>query len=218
VPHFGVRTWLLTALMGAVAVLRLSGWSPHEHCMCGGCCSPDGFNETGAIATLRNLIMAERQFRDARACDENGDGKGEFGGFAELSGATGVRGGAPAPPVLTRTFASLRDGTVVRVGYHLRIWLPRRGRGFVAERDGGGFAPGTVDPARAATMWWAYAWPVREERWQQRTFFVSSEGDILATTGYAADHEPLPDAALDAKGKVAVNATGRDGRIWRQTG
>jgi len=120
-------------------------------------------------------------------------------------------------------------GRMLRRGYAYRLYLPRRGGGLIAERIKGGFAKGEVDPDRAETSWCIYAWPVEEQDAGSRTFFVSSEGDILATGwyegpdpsiqgGYAADHAPAPHAAELPDGKMASGATGRDGRFWRQTG
>jgi len=214
---FRVRPVFVTALIAAMVLLRLPLTQAHEHCVCGACCR-DGLSETAAIATLRNLCLAQEQFRGAGSCDEDGDGRGEAGGFAELSGASCVRSGARAEPVLSSRFATVCGGRVEVAGYYFRIYLPKRGGGFVGEEDAGGFPAGTVDPDRAAPSWCAYAWPVLAKYHDHRTFFVTGSGDILATSGYGADDAPLPGAALDAAGQPAFDATGSDGRFWRQTG
>jgi len=46
-------------------------------------------NETAAIATLRNIISAESQFQTTSRADDNNNGVGEYGTFAEMSGAIG---------------------------------------------------------------------------------------------------------------------------------
>jgi hypothetical protein len=130
-------------------------------------------------------------------------------------------------PILKK--AVFDRGRMLRRGYAYRLYLPRRGGGLIAERIEGGFAKGEVDPDRAETQWCIYAWPVEERDEGSRTFFVSSEGDILATGwyegpdpsiagGYAADRAPAPHAAERPDGSLAICATGRDGRFWRQTG
>jgi len=56
-------------------------------------------NETAAVATLRNIISAQAQFKGAKA-DTDNDGTGEYGGFVELSAPPG-RMVASGPPVLS---------------------------------------------------------------------------------------------------------------------
>ncbi|MFI5401863.1 MAG: hypothetical protein ACHQ1G_02925 [Planctomycetota bacterium] len=176
---------------------------------------------------LHNLISAQEKFRDAAYVDEDSDGVGEFGGLAELMGRLEQRGSDGAGPLLVLP-RPIDRGRMLRRGYYYRMYLPRRGGGLIAERADGGFAKGDVDPDRAETMWCLYAWPIEEQYAGQRTFFVSSEGDVVATGwyggsesiagGYAAEYEPAPRAAEGPDGKLAATATGRDGRFWRQTG
>jgi hypothetical protein len=182
----------------------------------------EGLSETGTIATLRFLISAQEEFRAAAHIDDDRDGRGEFGGLAELMGRTSERGRRATSPILKSR--SIDGGRMMRLGYYYRLYLPRRGGGLIAERHGGGFAKGEVDPERAETTWYVYAWPIEEQYAGSRTFFASSDGDIVATGwqegrgGYAAGYEPPPRAAETRDGRVAAGATGRDGRFWRQTG
>ncbi|MHC4491714.1 MAG: prepilin-type N-terminal cleavage/methylation domain-containing protein, partial [Planctomycetota bacterium] len=76
-------------------------------------------NETAAIATLRNIISAQAQFQTTARADENNNGVGEYGTFAEMSGALGVRAGAVLnPPVLSTAFRAVNaNGQVSRSGY-----------------------------------------------------------------------------------------------------
>ena len=48
-------------------------------------------NETAAVATLRNIVAAEAQFRQSAKVDTDNDGAGEYGGFAEMSGGIAGR-------------------------------------------------------------------------------------------------------------------------------
>src|SRR5262245_66435425 len=72
-------------------------------------------NETSAIATLRNISSAEAQFQGSAKNDEDGDGEGEYGFFAELSGKTPPRvNGALAatvinPPSLSGVFQNINN-------------------------------------------------------------------------------------------------------------
>jgi prepilin-type N-terminal cleavage/methylation domain-containing protein len=81
-------------------------------------------NEAAAIATLKNLSSAQAQVQAAGAIDANNNGAGEYGYFAELSGAVGVRDatGNPSaterisPPVLSGAFGNVNGSRVVRSG------------------------------------------------------------------------------------------------------
>ena len=48
-------------------------------------------NEASAIGTLRTISTAQAQLQATAVIDSNGNGAGEYGFFAELSGATEVR-------------------------------------------------------------------------------------------------------------------------------
>jgi len=184
-------------------------------------------NEWAAIATLRNITSAQAQFQATARADENRNGVGEYGSFAELSGAVEVREGVKLnPPVLSRAFRNVRQGRVKRAGYYYRIFLPRVGGGrALAENDHGGFLAREVDPAKAETTWCCYAWPVDPGVTGRRTFFVNQAGDILANVDrkYGGEEEPEADAAFDADsdgilGNTAVGKEGRDRGAWKQAG
>ncbi|MCK6462146.1 MAG: hypothetical protein L6Q95_19860, partial [Planctomycetes bacterium] len=168
--------------------------------------------ETMAIATLRNVISAQAQFQCTARADEDQDGIGEYGSFAELSGAAGVRDGKPLnPPVLSSAFKLVSKGRAERNGYRYRIYLPGAGGLPVTERDKGGIGAGEVSPDLAETTWCVYAWPVEGEG---PTFFTNQAGDVLATSeaGYVGDREPQPYAAFrDASGLTAPTAIVAEG-------
>ena len=180
-------------------------------------------NETAAHATLRNIVAAQAQFQTTGRADENANGTGEFGCFAELSGKLGVRGGSVlTPPVLSSKFREVQQGRVQRNGYYFRIFLPQRGGQGLAEGEAG-YRTGDVDPELAETAWCAYAWPVERGVTGRRAFFVNQAGDVLETSdgGYSGARGPEPYAAFDSSahsygitGKTALDAVGNDRAKW----
>lgn len=184
-------------------------------------------NESAAVATLRNIISAQAQFQTTARADENVNGVGEYGYFGELSGATGVRGGAIlTPAVLSTAFRSSdANGIVTRSGYLYFIALP--------DVAGDAVPPASValvDADLAETTWAAYAWPTNYGSTGNRTFFVNQGGDIVATedpsySGAGGGVPMTPAAAFTAPGtataitgRVATGGTGRDGNLWKQVG
>ena len=184
-------------------------------------------NETAAIATLRNIISAQAQFQTTARADENNNGVGEYGVFAEMSGGVGVRGNAVLnPPVLSSAFRSVSgNGEVSRSGYLYSIYLPDNVGAGLKEVAGGGADAG-VDPDLCETTWCAYAWPANQGNTGNRTFFVNQGGDIVTTedTAYSGPNAgPDPEAAFSGTGATitgptATATTGRDNNFWRQAG
>ena len=186
-------------------------------------------NETAAIATLRNIISAQAQFQSTARADDNNNGVGEYGTFAELSGGVGVRGNATLnPPVLSSAFRSVStNGEVSRSGYIFQIFLPDNNGDGLAEISGGG-ADGTTDADLAETTWCAYAWPANYGNSGNRTFFVDQGGDIVTTEdstytgpagGPAADSAFREGSAADGiTGQTATGSTGVDSNLWKQAG
>ena len=180
-------------------------------------------NEMAAHATLRNITSAQAQFQASARADENENGAGEFGCFAELSGKVGVRGGKVLnPPVLSPKFRAVEQGRVQRNGYYFRIFLPQRGGQGLAEGEAG-LRTGDVDAELAETAWCAYAWPVERDVTGRRTFFVNQAGDVLETSdgGYSGERGPEPYAAFDPSshsygitGKTALGKVGNDRATW----
>jgi len=184
-------------------------------------------NESAAIATLKNISSAQAQCQASGAIDANGNGSGEYGTFAELTGRDVVRGGDKAinPPVLSTAFRKVDNGVVVRSGYCFRIWLPGKDGVPIGEAPKGGLAVADVDAGRAETTWCLYAWPVEAGVSGQRAFLMDQSGDVLASPNVDGRYSgvpkpPEPSAArkqgssgkLDAPG--AANAVGVDGQTW----
>jgi prepilin-type N-terminal cleavage/methylation domain-containing protein len=185
-------------------------------------------NETAAIATLRTVISAQAQFQTTARADENNNGVGEYGTFAEMSGAVGVRGNAILnPPVLSTAFRTVNvNGEVNRSGYLFAIYLPDVTGIGIPEIAGGGADP-AIDADLSEATWCCYAWPATHGNTGNRTFFVNQGGDIVTAddqnysgpgNGPAANSAFAPGGGNSITGRVATGMTGRDGNFWRQTG
>lgn len=186
-------------------------------------------NETSAIATLRTLIAAQATFQRTTTADANMNGVGEYGTFAELSAAVGVRGVTILrPPVLSTAFREVNaHGEIARAGYQFSVYLPDAAGLGLAEVSGGG-APSGIDPDIAETTWCCYAWPTNYGSSGLRTFYVSQAGDLVFADvpAYSGPgNGPDAGAALtqgglvnSVTGIVASSATGRDGEFWRAVG
>lgn len=187
-------------------------------------------NESAAIATLKNISSAQSQLQASGVLDCNGNGAGEYGYFAELSGGVRLPGKDQpmTPPVLSQAFRDVVGGRVERSGYLFEMILPDAQMQAVREGPDGGRAgqAGSVDPSQAETLWACYAWPASQGWSGKRTFFVNQSGDVLATNGFG--NRPYdgvrsvvaPDAAFaKSAGRhmasaVAANTVGNDGNTW----
>lgn len=134
--------------------------------------------ERDALTELRTLRAAQLAFRDARALDADGDGRGEFGDFAALAGRPGVS---------TEFRKVLESGEVRRFGYCFRLYQPVG-----------------VDPREIDYL--VYAWPEAHGRTGVRAFvlegrtgrlFACSNGTHVAGRYSGAERQPLPIAAFD---------------------
>jgi prepilin-type N-terminal cleavage/methylation domain-containing protein len=148
-------------------------------------------NESAAISTLRSLTSAQAQVQSSGAIDTDGDGAGEYGGFAELAGVAACRvsaAGVPAagaagtdelnPAVLSAAFGNVANSQVTRSGYIFQMYLPDAARDVVAEDATGGYAATFPDSDNGEVLWCCYAWPVQFSQTGNRAFFVNQAGDI----------------------------------------
>lgn len=158
--------------------------------------------------------------------DEDGDGLGEFGTFADLSGAEPPRGRDAVlhPAALSGAFRnrSLR-GEVSRSGYLFQLWLPAKDGTFVSE-TARNLGTGVADTNTAETRWRCYAWPATYDHSGLRTYYVDETGDLWGTedarysgTGFG----PAPGAAVASPGTLVLERgstsptyTGADGNVW----
>ena len=186
-------------------------------------------NEAAAIATLKNISSGQAQCQASGQIDANGNGQGEYGFFAELSGKVPVRGSTLtiSPPVLSTAFGQITaQSTVARSGYIFLMFLPdARQQGCIeAATVGGGRGTPAVDATQAETLWCCYAWPQVQGDSGNRAFFINQSGDVLGcsntTTCYnGREKGPAFTAAFQRGGttmsaKVAANTLGNDGERW----
>ncbi|NUN52372.1 MAG: hypothetical protein HUU06_06245 [Planctomycetaceae bacterium] len=160
-------------------------------------------NETAAIATLRSIVSSQAQVSTVGKIDADGDGRGEFGTFLELTGTVGVRRGytpgTPAssdfsvqgpplnPAVLSSVLARIdANGYVTKAGYAFILFLPDAAvpAGFVHE-TGPSTTPGltggtgSVGVDLSEDYWCVYAHPVMLGNSGNRRFFATQRGDLL---------------------------------------
>jgi hypothetical protein len=160
-------------------------------------------NETAARATLRNIVAAQAHIHISALVDEDDDGTGEFGTFAEMAGRLPPRGSKRViqPPLLSEAFLRIdEDGLFLRSGYLIRIWLPAAGgKGVHETKDN--IPAGKVVPDLAETRFVVYAWPERTGVTGHHTFAVDSSGTVVCcvTKDYSGAAGPRPGAALVPK-------------------
>lgn len=190
-------------------------------------------NEDAALDTLRTIVAAQTQVREAAHLDVDGDGVGEYAFLGELMGrATRTLvafEGEEEPPsfgvspaLLESEFGTLTDsirGTVLmRDGYAFQVHLPGSSSDvdydvYPGLHESGAAGVGGVDPSAAqpdpvasAHAWLAYAWPLEHGRTGQRAFFVNQDGVIAEcenVSGLYTGLERVP--RFDA----ALSSTGR---------
>lgn len=157
-----------------------------------GCCCRRNANESAAIATLKNVASSQAQLHDAVAIDVDGDGRGEYGWLAELAGAVPVRAGPRqephrlTPPLLSASFAAVRDGGVRRSGYVFAVFLPGVGGTWLGEAAHGGGEGRHVDTDAAEQRWLAYAWPQVPGVSGKRVFCRDENGGLWAASAVGA--------------------------------
>ncbi|HZN38803.1 MAG TPA: prepilin-type N-terminal cleavage/methylation domain-containing protein [Planctomycetota bacterium] len=185
-------------------------------------------NESAAIATLKNISSGQAQCQASGAIDANGNGQGEYGFFAELSGKVPVRGSTLtiSPPVLSTAFGNVTaQSTVTRSGYVFMMWLPEAAQQgcFEAATVGGGAGTPPVDAQQAETLWCCYAWPQVLGNSGKRSFFINQSGDVLATSNSSYNgtlvtppfNAAFRNGTMSMAMPVAANTTGQDGNSWR---
>lgn len=181
VPLLRRRTprWFDLLVLGAIAIASTMVGVVRFGSCCG--CRSNA-NEAAAIATLQNLVTAQRRFADEGRRDLDGDGHGEFGWFAELAGSVAIDG-MPGPatrplPLLTAAFRKVVAGRVQRSGYWYAVFLPGPGGTWLGEAELGGGAGRVLDVDVAEREFVAYAWPVERGRTGARTFVVRADGVV----------------------------------------
>ena len=170
-------------------------------------------NETTAIGNLRELASAQSQFWSGAAIDDDLDGMGEYGFFAELAGSTPLNGRANGngivtpldPPILSTRFGIVdANGRTTSSGYVYQIYLPNAAGTGVPEGAGGG--PTGAENANNCELYWcAYAFPIVSGASGNRVFFVDQRSEIFQSRMDSVRYDdtlgaPTWDAALSAVG------------------
>jgi len=199
-------------------------------------------NEAAAIGTLRTISTAQAAFRSTSAVDTDGDGAGEHGYLAELSGGVPMRvctAGAPAaggasdflmPSIVPPGMGLVQAGLVSRAGYFFQMWLPDVTYAGIPEMPNGGCTGVPFpDPNTSEVAWCCYAWPMEAGGTGNRAFFINQEGDLLGCvnrqarqyTGDPAAGGAAPnfDEALMTAGDMSSHyrtgaVGGADGTVW----
>jgi prepilin-type N-terminal cleavage/methylation domain-containing protein len=147
-------------------------------------------NETSAVSILRGITTAQSQFQRALYADENKDGTGEYGFFAEMGGSVFVRGTTRRAPATLSGSLSIVNGTgeVTRSGYVYRLYLPETGGVGHRENPGGGVGAGVLNAGLAEVSWACYAYPEHYGGSGNRTYFANERCEMMtaATTAPAA--------------------------------
>jgi len=195
-------------------------------------------DEAATISTLKNIVAAQAVTKTSGAIDQDRDGIGEYGWFAEMGGAVNIRdssgpnGGPRLTPItLAPSLSSVNaSGIVTKGGYEFRLALPGAGGAPVVENAGGG-SPTGEDADLCEAAWIVYAWPDRYSITGRRVFAVNARGDVIQSDnlGGSGPYEglanvPAPDAAIET-GSVGtilgafscsgLPAPAVDGNTWK---
>lgn len=184
-------------------------------------------NEVAAASLIRTVTTAQQQFVQSGKADEDSDGAGEFGTFAEMGARIGIRGGAARVPTdLTQSLALVNAaGEVQRNGYILRMYLPGPGGQAERERPLGGMPAGVLDPNLAETYFACYAFPFDIGVTGNRTLFVNERSQVVSSDDltyegtnceFILGGNALTNGDIEKiGGGLAVGVTGADGNVWK---
>lgn len=209
-------TWLgfLVILLALVGV-AIPGFQTN-------CAQRPGANESAAIASLKNIAVAQEQVQLAGWIDRNGDGVGEFGSLPILAGQPfdlpigpdAIVSSQVEPPMLSAAWLDADRDEFVRSAYRFRMFLPAVGGGFVSASSSE-----SIDPERATREWRCYAWPERPGQSGRRVFVIDQTGQVQsARVIQAVEESVVRDAGIAEdpgdRSRLAVDTVAVDGRRW----
>jgi prepilin-type N-terminal cleavage/methylation domain-containing protein len=191
-------------------------------------------NESAAIATLRNCVSSQSMLQSQGAIDQDVDGIGEHGWFAEMAGSCNLRDASGAangpvlnPAVLSGSLSVVNAaGFVNKSGYFFQIFLPDAAGAGLVEAGNSAGTPTGEDPDLCETTWCAYAWPQGFSNTGNRAFCVNQTGDVLQTPNIQNQYSgqattPTADAAYSTAGVITgalsiagLPAAAQDGGVW----
>ncbi len=193
-------------------------------------------NEASTLGSLRTLAIAEEEFRQGAAVDQDGDGQGEYAYLQEMAGTVTPRGASATinPAFISQVFgySATASGVADKSGYHYLVFLPTT-TGTEAEQSGGSFNVAAQANANAQELRFiCYAWPVSYSSTGVRAFAITQKGEVFATRNDSKKYSstttsPTAAAALDSTGSDpsslqstlggAAAVTG-DGQTWTNAG
>jgi hypothetical protein len=182
--------------------------------------------EREVVNLLKTIAASQAEFQAATYVDQDGDGVGEFGYLAELTGQANLRGrGARVPAPLLNDSLVVIGRCVEHAGYLFRLDLSGRMGEPLPEFASGG-APRGVFPGTAEERFVVYAWPAHPGPNAQRVMVMDETGNLFVsentppTQGYfGRENPPAPDAAFLAPNSNADRGLrsvrrGQDGALW----
>jgi len=152
-------------------------------------------NEETALAALREISDAEKEFRMMGIVDQDRDGSGEHGFLQELAGTARPRGSTSR--ILEQFLAkelgqASGNGVVLYKGYNYLMYLPSvTGPTALAESRPLPL-PDEADADVQEKRFICFAWPQEYNVTGKRRFFITEKGTIYCSSGFVAGN-PLYD-------------------------
>lgn len=194
-------------------------------------------NEGSAIGTLKGIANAQCMFQNQIQVDQNSNGSGEFGIFAEITGAAKLRGknNTVGTSFLSRSMDPVINGVFAsRSGYFYQIYLPGNPNPLTDKGIAGlaAYDPKTEEPAIGAqeNRWLCYTWPGHLGISGMRVFTIGFDGELYMLANRDAKYNgvtvspnantffkpvPAPDSYL--KGEPAIGGQScavNGGEVW----
>jgi len=146
------------------------------------------------IGRLRRIAKAQREFASRAYVDEDQDGVGEFGSFAELCAVPGSSARHTVPPlaVLPSGYSRVNPtGGVERAeGFTFVMLLPSTNGSPIRESPGGGFPDGMISPDYSERAWLCVALNLRRTGNSGWSYIVTQDGIV-----YGTNRELSPESA-----------------------
>ncbi len=209
VPLLGLAAFLVVLLVGVVVEGRRR-WLVGG---VGGVLALTAFLRFMLMYAVPNIIIAGQMAAEAKAVDRLREIR-----WAELESRKAESGTSAYQTLASLlesrrldkgTYRTTANPTVFHCdSYAVLIYLPTKDGGWTAD-------PPQADPARSATAFRAYAWPIGEKRGGERIFFIDQDGQICEASEAGPFIGPAhPPPATLATGNNVV--CGGAFRPWKQ--
>ena len=165
-------------------------------------------------AKLKEICIAQVNFKDQKSIDRDSDGIGEYGFFQELS-----------PKFLPNEWGkkAISERGIVNYGrYYYIIYLS----GLKKVYDGSNISCLKCDIDLREQYWIAYAWPCEDRNYALACFVIKQDGEVYYFANLNKTYigkQKIPEAwsALEKSnpsntltGKIGLNGTSYDGKNW----